>query len=325
MKRLLAVIIVATLAYSGWWFYAAYNLRSSVADWFTTQRAAGAQVDYADLTVRGFPNRTDLTITEPMIIAADGPFGWSAPFLQILALSYNQRHVIVALPDTQTLTTGKGEVAVTSDGMLASVIHDNGAVVRSNLESTVLNMTGPDHALAMADVNAALQKIDANPASYRVAISIGSLAATSPQVAQNISPESLASLRAELELSFDHPLTADAFAGALPQVTGMTLTRSEISYGAVTFKVTGDASFDAAGRATGEVTLTAENWHDAISNARENGDLPAVLSEGIIELLSMLSTFSGARDALDVTLGLDRGTVLIGPIPVGKLPPLDWR
>ena len=325
MKRLLAVIIMATLAYSGWWFYAAQDLRSSVTDWFDTQRSAGLGAKYADLTVRGFPNRTDLTITKPMIAAGDGTLGWRAPFLQILALSYKRGHVIVAWPDTQTLTTREGDIAVVSDGLRASVIHDDGTLIRSNLESTVLNMTGPNQTLAMAAVNAALEKIDAAPAAYRVAVSVGSLAATPPQAAQNIGPESLGSLRAELELSFDQPLTTEVLSGLPPNVTEMALTRSEIRYGAVTFRVTGNATFDTDGRATGEVTLTAENWRDAIADARESGDLPTALSDGLVELLSMLSTFGGARDALDVTLGLDRGTVLIGPIPVGKLPPLNWR
>lgn len=325
MKRLLAVIIMATLAYSGWWFYAAQDLRSSVTDWFDTQRGAGLEAEYADLAVRGFPNRTDLTITEPVIAAGNGTLGWRAPFLQILALSYKRGHVIVAWPDTQTLTTGEGDIAIVSDGLRASVIHDEGTLIRSNLESTVLNMTGSNQTLAMADVNAALEKFNVAPASYRVAVSIGSLAAKPPQPTPNIGSGSLGSLRAELELSFDQPLTTEALSGLPPSVTEMTLTRSEIRYGALIFRVTGDATFDTDGRPTGEVTLTAENWRDAIANARESGDLPTALSDGLVELLSMLSTFGGAQDALDVTLGLDRGTVLIGPIPVGKLPPLNWR
>ena len=325
MKRLLVVIIVATLAYCGWWFYAAHDMRNSVADWFTEQLTAGVQADYTDLTVRGFPNRTDLTITDPVLLAADGSLGWRAPFLQVLGLTYKQGHVIVAWPDTQTLTTPNGDIAVASDGLRASVIHDNGTIVRSNLEALVLNLNGPEVSVALADVNLALQNIDVTPSSYRVALSIGSIAASSPEGVPEIGPDSLASLRAEFELSLDQPLTFDALAGAAVQVTDIALTRSEISYGAVTFKVTGNATLDNAGLATGQVTLTAENWRDAIAAARNAGDLPPALSEGLIELLTMLSTFGGNRDALDVTLGLNRGTVLIGPIPVGQIPPLRWR
>ena len=325
MKRLLGVIIAATLAYSGWWFYAAQDLKSSVADWFAEQRDAGIQADYADLTVRGFPNRTDLTITDPVLLSGDGRLGWRAPFLQVLGLSYKKGHVIVAWPDSQMLNTPDGDIAVVSDGLRASVIHDTGTLVRSNLEALFLNLTGPEHAMALADINAALQRIDVTPSSYRVAVSVGTIAVSSPEAVAGIGPESLASLRAELDLGFQEPLTFDALADDPPQITEINLTRSEISYGAVTFKLTGAARLDGAGLATGEITLIAENWRDAIAAARSAGDLPLALSDGLTELLSMLSTFGGSRDALDVTLGLDRGTVYIGPIPVGKLPPLSWH
>ena len=322
MKRLLAVIVLATLGYSGWWVYASSTLRSDVERWFEDQQAAGLSASYSDLTVRGFPNRTDLTLTDPALARADGTIGWRAPFLQILGLTYKQGHVIVAWPDTQTLTTPDGDIAIASDGLRASVIHDDRTLLRSNLEATVLNITGSEQALALADVNAALQKVGASASSYRIAVSIGSLAATRPNVGAGIGPESLASLRAEMDLGFDQPLTFDALAGSSPRVTEIALTRSEITYGAVTFKVSGAARLDNDGRATGEITLTAENWRDAIAAARDNGDLPYALGDGLIDLLSMLSTFGGSRDALDITLGLERGTVLIGPIPIGYLPPL---
>ncbi|MFA8384963.1 MAG: DUF2125 domain-containing protein [Pelagibaca sp.] len=325
MKRLLVAVILAILAYSAWWFYAAHDLRSSVADWFAGQRAAGLQADYADLTVLGFPNRTDLTITEPALAAADSGFGWQAPFLQILGLSYKQGHVIVAWPDAQTLTTPEGDIDITSDGLRASVVHEDGMLIRTNLEATVLNLTGQDQALAMADVNGALQRIETTPSSYRIALSIGSMAATSPQAVPQIGPDSLASLRAELDLGLDQPLSFDALTGAPAQITNVTLHRSEITYGSVTFKVTGEATLDNEGRASGEITLSAENWREAIAAARDSGALPPALSDGLIDLLSMLSTFNGARDELDVTLGLNRGTVLLGPIPIGTLPPIQWR
>lgn len=325
MKRLLAVIIVATLAYSGWWFYAAHTLRSNVETWFEQQNAAGLEASYADLTVRGFPNRTDLTITDPALTNPDDGFGWQAPFLQVLGLSYKQGHVIVAWPDTQTVTTPDGDIAVSSDGLRASVVHDNGTLLRSNLEAIVLNMAGSDRTIAMANVNAAIEKIEMTPASYRLAVSVGSIAATSSQGAPAIGPDSLASFRAELDLSLDRPVTFSAFEDAPLQPTEITLKRSEITYGSVTFKLSGSATLDSQGRPTGEVTVTAENWRDAIAHARDTGDLPPGLGDALIDLLSMLATFGGSRDALDVTLGLDGGTVLLGPLPVGQVPPLRWR
>lgn len=325
MKRLLAVIALASLAYSGWWFYAANTLRSDIESWFAAQQAAGLKASFADLTVRGFPNRTDATLTDLILTSEDGRFGWRAPFLQILGLSYKQGHVIVAWPDMQTLTTPEGDIAVTSDGLRASVIHADNAVLRSNLEATVLNFTGPKRTLALADVNAALQKIETSYSTYRVALSASSMAVPSSDIAPSVGPESLASLRAEIDVSFEQPLTFDTLAAQPLRPTAIALHRSELAYGSVTFKFTGDATLDDQGRATGKVSITAENWRDALETARASGDLPPVLADGLIDLLTLLASFGASRDALDVTLGLDKGAVLFGPLPIGSLPPLMSR
>ena len=325
MKQLLAAIALATLAYSGWWFYAANSLSNDVENWFDAQKAAGLEAQYSDIAVRGFPNRTDLTLTDPILVSADGRFGWTAPFLQILALTYKQGHVIVAWPDTQTLTSPDGDIAVTSDGMRASMIYSDNTVLRTNVEAAVLNLAGPRRTLALADVNAALQRIDPAPSTYRVALSAGSLAVPSSEMVPSSAPGSLASLRAELDLGFDRPLTFDMFAQARPRPTAVELHRSEISYGSVTFKLTGAATLDDQGRATGEVSITAENWRDALVSARTSGELPPVLADGLADLLTLLASLTGSRETLDVTLGLEKGTVLLGPLPVGTLPPLVWR
>lgn len=325
VKRLLAAIIIATLAYFGWWVYASNTLRVEVAAWFEDQRDAGLSASYSDLIVRGFPNRTDLTISEPLLASADSRISWQAPFLQILGLTYKEGHVIVAWPDTQTLNTDHGTIDVSSDGLRASVIHQDGTLVRSNLEATVLNLNSPDRSIAMAEVNAAVQAIETTAADFRVAISVGSFAASTPDVSTNVGPDSLASLRAELDLGLNKPIMFDALSNEPPQPTRIALHRSEVSYGAVAFRMNGIADLDAQGRASGEITISADNWRNALDSARANGDLPAALTEGLIELLTLLATLSGARDTLDVTLGIEQGTVFVGPIPVGQLPSLRWH
>jgi hypothetical protein len=325
VKRLLAVIIVAALIYGGWWFYAAQTLRGDVEKWFAAQRDAGWQAEYAEIVVRGFPNRTDLTLTAPVLVSPDMSLGWRAPFLQVLGLSYKTGHHIIAWPDTQTFTTQDGDIDISSDGLRASLIHDGDTILRSNLEATVLNLSGPDQAVATADVNAALERIGTTESDYRVALSVGSIAATTSEVSTNIGPESLGSLRAEMDVTFDTPLTLDGLVQTPPQPTGVTLTRSEIAYGSVTLRMSGDITLDTQGLATGEVAIVAENWRTAIDTARDNGDLPPEFATMVTELLTLLSTLNGPRDSLDVTLGLDRGTIRVGPLPIGTLPPLRWR
>ena len=209
MKRLLVVIIVATLAYCGWWFHAAQDLRSDVEDWFAGQSAKGWTATYTDLTMRGFPSRTDLTITNPDITGPEGGFAWRAPFLQILALSYKPGHVILVWPDTQTLVMPDGEMAVSSDGLRASVVFEDQKILRSNAEAPVLNIAAPDVSVAVADASFALEKFAATDATYRIAVSAGRIATSLPIAASGIGPDAPASLRAQMDIEFDRPLRLD--------------------------------------------------------------------------------------------------------------------
>lgn len=322
MKGLFLAIVTATLAYSGWWFYAAQSLRSDVEAWFDAQRAAGWQASYADISVRGFPSRTDLTLTDPVLRTPDGSYGWAAPFFQILALSYRRGHVIVAWPDTQTLMTPDGEVAVTSDGFRASVIHDGALIQRFNVEAETLNLTGPDRTIAMAGLNTALEKVDPSRASYRFAISIDGIAAPASPVTGSLVPESFATVRADTSLDLTDPLSLDGFGTDMPDLDMISFRNTQLTYGTLVLKAAGQADFDAQGRATGEITFEAANWRESLETAEANNHLPPGLSEGLLELLTLVASLSGSRDTLDVTLGFDRGTVLLGPLPIGRLPPL---
>lgn len=325
MKQLLAGILLATLAYSGWWVYAAHTLRSNVVNWFEAQQTAGIDAHYSDVTVRGFPSRTDLTLTEPALNSADGQLGWRAPFLQILGLSYKQGHVILAWSDTQRLTLPNGAIDVTSDGLRASVIHNDGTLLRSTLEAPLINLTTPKGALALADVTLALHQNAPRPNTYRTALSLGGVAIPSASgLAAPVLPDTLANLRAELTLHFDQPLRFDAHTHTGPRITTLDLHHAELSLDALTVALKGAITLDASGLASGHISITAQNWRDAIAAARQSGNIPDSLADGLTEILTLIATLGGARETLNVTLGLDQGTVFLGPLPIGTVPPLIW-
>ena len=324
LKRLLFVIVAAALAYSGWWVYAAQSLRSDVEAWFDDQRADGWEADYDDLSVRGFPSRTDVTLTNPSFTAPDGAFEWSAPFLQMLTLSYRRGHVIIAWPDTQTLMTANGPAEILSQGLRASIVYQDDVILRSNLEAEVLNIVVPDQTIALAGVNAAIEKIEPLDATYRFALALDSVAAPDTPVTGSLVPDSTGALRTDATVTLSAPLTNASVTGDLPRLEALEYRNTQGRYGALVVNSTGEVSFDARGRASGEISVVAENWREALANAEANGVLPTGASDGMAEILGLIASLSGSREALDVTLGLNNGTVLIGPLPVGQIPPLTW-
>ena len=75
MRILLAIVILAGLAWSGWWYFGATTRQNAIESWLAGRRDAGWVAETADVRVTGFPNRIDL-IVEGLDIA-DPEAGWA--------------------------------------------------------------------------------------------------------------------------------------------------------------------------------------------------------------------------------------------------------
>ena len=122
MRWLTGLVVVLGCLWCGYWFLGARGFEAGAEHWFTNMEAAGKVARYQALDVNGFPNRFDLTVTEPQIGDPASGITWQAPFLQILSLSYKPWHVIAAFPPTQQITLPYDAVTVQSGKLQASVV-----------------------------------------------------------------------------------------------------------------------------------------------------------------------------------------------------------
>ena len=102
MRALAWIVAVLTALWGGYWFVGSSALESATLRGVDDLRAQGNTLDYSDLSLQGFPNRFDMTVTDPVFVSAQNGFGWKAPFVQSFALSYRPNEVIVVFPDSQT-------------------------------------------------------------------------------------------------------------------------------------------------------------------------------------------------------------------------------
>ena len=98
MRMLLTVILIATAGWSGYWALASSGAKTAFETWFDQRRSEGWVADYGDLTVSGFPNRVDTSFSNISLADPATGIAWTAPFFQILALSYRPNHVIAVWP-----------------------------------------------------------------------------------------------------------------------------------------------------------------------------------------------------------------------------------
>ena len=117
-------VLLLSGGWGGYWFVGSGAQKAAIEAWLQDRAQAGWVANYSDVSVQGFPNRFDSTVTD--LELADPRYGWawSAPQFQTLQLSYQPNHIIAVWPASQTIATPTGSVAVTSEDMRASVVFE---------------------------------------------------------------------------------------------------------------------------------------------------------------------------------------------------------
>ena len=323
MKRLAILILVAGLGWSAHWFWGKQVLSSAFESWFAERRDDGWQADYADMAIRGFPNRHDTTWTDLEIHDPDSGYGWRAPFFQLFLLSYNRHHAIATWPDRQVITTPQGDIEVTSDSLQASLITsgDDHVPDRANLAADTLALTRGGSTTTLTSLRAGMQR--SGPATYDIAVTVDGLAlpAGITRAIGDALPATFekARLQVQIGLSEDWTLTTG---NTRPQPRRVDLALAELEWGPMALRVSGALQIDAEGRGTGAIDLEAANWQDMLAVARASGSVPDFVIDGLEAALPILAGITGSRDTLDVTLTLDRGEMRLGPLPIGEAPRL---
>ena len=322
MKRLAFVILAAALAWSGYWLWGKQSLMAGYQRWFAERRDDGWEAGYAEMKVRGFPNRHDTTWTDLRILDPESGLGWEAPFFQLFLLSYNRHHAIAAWPRHQVIVTPDGPLHVTSEQMQASLVTEgeDHALTRGTLVADVLNITGTDGATtALAQLRLAGTRVDA--ASYDVALTAEGLALPRGlnQATGGALPQTFSEARIAAQLGFDAPWTLTS-AEARPQPTRIAVREAALEWGPMALRLTGDLEIDGEGHATGDVHVQAQNWQEMLAVARASGQVADVLADGVEATLTLMAGLSGGRRSLDLTLRLEEGAIWLGPVPVGEAP-----
>ena len=341
MKRLLILIVVSAVLWSGYWLYGSSASKAAFAAWFEDRRAAGWAADYSALDVQGFPNRFDTTFTDLALADPGTGWAWDAPFFQLLALSYKPNHVIAVWPESQRIATPQGRFDITQAEMQASVVlwpSTALAVDRVRLVADTVQVTAEDGSTTSASAlrlaaerlgpegEAATGAPEAGPTRYRIALSAEGFAPDSA-LRERIDPSdglprTLDALRADVTLGFDRPWDRRSLEEARPQPQTVSLRLAEARWGELELLAAGDLEIDAAGEATGRITVKAQNWREILRLARASGELPDSVAETLEQGLSLLA---GRNDGIDIPLDFRRGSIWIGPLPVMDSPVFRLR
>ena len=121
MRLLLIITSLLALIWSSYWIVFSVKLKSEVSDFIKSHNSDQWLVEYSDLSIKGFPNRFDITLNKLYIRNNDLSVTWLLPYFQILSLSYKPNHLILVFPNTQTLENGNNKIIFNTTDMLASL------------------------------------------------------------------------------------------------------------------------------------------------------------------------------------------------------------
>jgi hypothetical protein len=320
MRWVIGVVTLAVLVWGGWWYVAATGAQRGAEASIDTLRAQGHQMQHDGLSVQGFPNRIDLTLTNPAFRSADGQIGWTSAFAQVFSLTYKPWHLIATVAPEQRLTTPAGEVTLVSPRMRASVIARPTTSLpldRFALDAEPLSVRANGQTLDAARLTLASRAAPALPDAHDIGLRIEGLVL--PQIPATL-PAQIESLLIEAQVSFTAPL--DRHAGQTrPQPTVIDLRNLQSRWGDLKLQAEGRLTPDPQGLVQGEITLRLTNWRLILPVLVEAGVITPEFRPNLENALSLMASKDSSGDEqLILPVKLARGAMALGPLPIGPAP-----
>lgn len=334
MRSLFFALIIASLAWGGYWLVGSRAKQAALEGWLADRRAQGWVADTDALTVQGFPNRFDTTIKNLNLADPRSDWAWSAPWFQIFALSYQPNHIIAVWPPEQTIASAAERITITNADMRGSVRFTpstNLALDQAIIQLDTVSLSSTlDWTAALAEGQLAIRRAEPGAApehGYDVSLKARDL--RMPEPLRNLLdptgllPEAVDQADIRLTPVFDAAWDRIAIETGPPALKILNVGNVSFSWGDMSMTVTGRLDAEEDGVAKGSLNVIARNWRDMLDVSVRAGWVPADLRGSLETGLGLLARATGQTDRLDVTLSFRKGLAFLGPIPVGRAPRLN--
>ncbi len=335
MRLLIGILVIGSLLWGGYWFVGERTVERGMVNWLDETSNSGIQIEYHGVNTTGFPNRFDTTIDDLTVHDLNARLAWSAPFLQIFALSYKPNHVIAVFPNEQQIELNQRVIDVYSDDMRASLVVEPSTSLRldrsriavenlrlrsGDVSGNALPLDQTNASIDISGVFAATRQAVAQPNAHDISVALSDIA-LSNDIRIALDPDARMSsviegVKVDATMAFADEISLRKPA---PRMTGLILRTAEIVWDDLSLGLSGDISADAAGFASGTLTIEATNWRRVFAILSRAG-LVDPIWEGVI---SPLAESDGKPNDLKAPLTLRDGLVYFGPLPLGTAPRIN--
>lgn len=322
MRFLVGVILTLFALWSGYWLVGERMIESRIVGLLAQNLPPGVTLTQGGVDVAGFPNRFDLTVTDPVLSDAATGWGWSADFAQIFAMTWKPWHLIAALPPIQRLQTPAGPLDLGSTRFMASFkVAPSAEMPFAEAVLEVENARLSGASLVPMQARKLVLALKGHPAAgfaYRLGAQVEGLSALTPGAA----PMQQARLDAVL-------ITSAALdrnvAQTNPDLTEIDLRALSMTRDAVTINGAGRITVSPEGFAEGTVDFKIDGWREVPQMLADFGLIKPEIAPTLAKALSLIAKDQGDPKVLSLPLVYKAGRSYLGPMPLGRAPILAQR
>ena len=324
MRALLWVVLLVSGLWGGYWFVGASAVERGAEAAFAS--TGGLELSKDSLTVQGFPNRFDLTITAPSAFDPAKGIGWSAPFLQVFSMTWKPWHIIAALPHSQTITLPGEKLTIDSSRMMASLMLHPGTDLALN-ETTVEVETpalSSDQGWKFSAAKAVLASREdpSQQNTHRIGLEVTKIALDPGLTLPPDLPATVQELHLDSFLSFSAPIDRHA-EQTQPKLTAIKVQDSRLIWGDLQILLDGSLTAGADGLAEGALTFHITNWRKLPPLLAALGAITPDFAPTITRGLEVMAAAGKDPQVLDLVMKSANGRLSLGPFPLGPAPRLN--
>lgn len=325
----IAAIVAALVAYTGYWFYMASELRTGTLRWAEAARAGGRSLAWEEMAVDGYPLAFRISLRNAVLGGAQPlPYEVAVATLIGKARPWDlQRWRLTAPGGFKSVMPG-GPETVTVDGLDGSLVLGKGTVV--DLVGHGVSTAGLVSGLR-ADRIAVRLTLPEHPPQQHGDTAV----ATTIELDQATLPAAVPPFGSTIEtLSLD-----GAFKGAVPsgplhqaleawRADGGTieLQQGTLRWGALSLTANGTVALDEALQPLAAFTATIENHNAIVDAAVANGGLKAANANAVKLVLGLLAKPGpDGKKRLTVPVSIQNERLYLGPAQIAVLPPITWK
>ena len=174
IRIMIMLSILAVIVWSGFWLFSRQTRINLVESMLMSGSDAGWSISHDAIRASGYPFRVDITLDNLTIRNSDHGLVWHLPRLQILMLSYQFDHIVIAFPETQDISLNRTDYRLTTDGMKASLTTDGaGGILKAFImEAGRVNLTADTIPVQeIENLLIAIRHESATPGQHRVSLS----------------------------------------------------------------------------------------------------------------------------------------------------------